>query len=154
MYGDFTASAFRTGAFRCGFSTPCRQQMVDVGQQLQSKCRLFFFYFHILSCHKQMASRGGMERMGKETHEGEGATPGHISPGLPITNLYPAYTHNPPLHAKTLEAKMSCVGPSWTKFSPLSCRVFLFKDTAQVFFWWEIMFYFELTKMSTIPVLR
>lgn len=55
----------------------------------------FFFYFHILSCHKQMASR---EREGEEVEEEEegdgenggkrrikekGATAGHVSPGLP-----------------------------------------------------------------------
>lgn len=48
------------------------------------KCRLFLFYSHILSRHKQMAPREGVEGAGKEPHKGmEGRHQAVFSPGLP-----------------------------------------------------------------------
>lgn len=56
-----------------------RKQPLDVGQQLQAKCRLRCFYLYILSCHKQMASGGGGQRSRGS------ARPQRPGPGLPGT---------------------------------------------------------------------
>lgn len=130
-------------------------QMVDVGQQLQSKCRLFFFYFHILSCHKQMASRErerGVERgWGKEAHKGgEGAPPGHISPGLAAPSLITSQTLSPPRHVRTREAHMSWVGLSLEKVSAAKLSGLFFLKIQHKFFW-GVSLYLTF-KFTLVPV--
>lgn len=90
MSGDVTACAFYAYVFLCGF---------DATLETNGRCRsattvkmssFLFLLPHSLMPQTDGVERGDGENGGKRRIKEKGAPPGHISPGLPITDLYPA----------------------------------------------------------------
>lgn len=98
-----------------------------------------FFLFFLTSTFSRATNRwrreGGMERMGKETHRGVGATPGHVSPALPHHQAEPCTntTHLAvPRRGRPRYLAQACLEQSFFAVKLAGPVMLFFKDTAQV----------------------